>query len=59
MIYQRLAQKYIWKAISILHEKAKLILAQRGSRGATRARERSARKPARAGTLAKTPLDYG
>ena len=40
MIYQRSAQKYNWKAISILHEKAKLILAQRGPRVAARARAR-------------------
>ena len=29
MIYQRSAQKYKWKVISILHEKAKLISAPR------------------------------
>ena len=41
MIYQSSAQKYKWKAISILHEKAKLISAQRGPHTMQRARERT------------------
>ena len=45
MIYQSLAQKYKWKAISILHEKTKLILAQRGPRGATRVHTRACGGP--------------
>ena len=69
MIYQSSAQNYKWKAISIFHKKSKPIAAH----AVQRAREREAahrrgvahtqrrpamRKPARASTLAKMPLDY-
>ena len=69
MIYQRSALKYKWKAISILHEKTKLISAHAAQCTRTLARgdpqvRRCPRVEAargeevpRAGTLAKTPLD--
>ena len=67
MIYQRSTQKYKWKAISILHEKAKLISAQRGphttqrvgkrtvAHGAAHAREVAHGEEARARCVACDP----
>ena len=52
MIYQISAQKYKWKAISILHENAKLISAQRGPSDATRAPECMAARGAAHAALA-------